>query len=453
MRRQLLANLFEGAARWIFYAALVFAPWAYGATTPWAITRLNWMLMVGLGCWVVELVIDGRVPRLSLVLVAASALVLALGWWMVINATSIRDWQYEMFVPRRQILPGATGSIDYALSAAFMLRVTLLLGSVWFVVDGMRQPKFVLELWWVIVIAGTSISLLGLLQKATSAEMIFWARATGPEPPPTTFFATYYYHANAGAFLNLTWPFAGGLALRSIDRNSHPAIRALLVSFFVIDLVAVMANTSRMAQLVATLLLLLLLVVFVSSLWKSAAQMPWQLSAASVVFIVTVVGAIAYSSQWEQALLRWQMTTATSGPGGRWDAAQVGWTAAKAAGWFGFGPGVFRAVFPRFQDPTELDGRWIFLHQDYLQTIIEWGWFGAAAWAVLFFGGIVNGVVELWRKGRRMLPRYRIVVRLAVIALSGVALHSLVDFPLQIASVQLYAAVCAGFAWGWRAPS
>ncbi len=74
----------------------------------------------------------------------------------------------------------------------------------------MRRPKFILELWWVIVIAGTSISLLGLLQKATGAPMIFWATPTGPPPPPTTFFATYFYHANAGAFLNLTWPFAAG---------------------------------------------------------------------------------------------------------------------------------------------------------------------------------------------------------------------------------------------------
>ncbi len=127
----------------------------------------------------------------------------------------------------------------------------------------------------------------------------------------------------------------------------------------------------------------------------------------------------------------------------------MGWTAAKGAGPFGFGPGTFRAVFPRYQDATELEGTWIFLHQDYLQTIIEWGWLGAALWAVLFFGAMVNGIAVLWRNGRRMLPRYRIVVRLAVIAIAGVAVHAQADFPLQIASVQVYAATVLGIVW-WR---
>ncbi len=74
-------------------------------------------------------------------------------------------------------------------------------------------------------------------------------------------------------------------------------------------------------------------------------------------------------------------------------------------------------------------------------------YFGAAMWAVILFGGMVNGVMELWRDWRKMLPRYRMVVRLAVIALAGVAMHGLVDFPLQIASVQLYAAIALGMVW------
>ncbi len=452
MSLEIIRRLLERLARWLFYAALIFAPWAYGATTPWGIVRLNWVLTASLGFWLIELLMARRVPRLSPVLMISSAVVLVLGWWMTVNAGSMRDWQYEMFVPQEQIVAGAAGSTDYALSVAFMVRVTLLLGCVWFVADGIRRPRFLLELWWIIVVSETSISLLGLLQKATGADMIFWARAQGPEPPPTSFFATYFYHANAGAFLNLTWPFAAGLALRSMERGSHPLLRALLISFFVIDLVAVMANTSRMAQVVAALILLVLFIAFAPRIFRRAAHVPWQLSVGAVVFLVVVVGAIAFSSQWERALARWQETTAADAPGGRWDAAKVGWTAAKQAGVFGFGPGTFRAVFPRFQDATELDGTWAFLHQDYLQTIIEWGWLGAAVWAVLFFGGMGNGVMELWSNGRRMLPRYRITVRLAVIALAGVALHALVDFPLQIASVQLYAAVCLGMAWGRLTP-
>jgi hypothetical protein len=304
------------------------------------------------------------------------------------------------------------------------------------------QARFVLQLWWIIVVAGTSIALLGLLQKATGAPAIFWAHVAFAGQTTKTFFATYFYHANAGAFLNLTWPFTAGLALRSIQRGSYPLVRALLASAFVIDVVAVMANTSRMAQAVAGVLFLLLLVLLAPMLWTGARHVPWQVSAGAVVFLGLIVVAIAYASQWQQALARWEHTAISDDP--RWQGSQVGWTMAKQAGWFGWGSGSFRAVFPRFQDATVLEGTWSYLHQDYLQTIIEWGWLGAALWAVLFCGSMANGVMQLWNDERPMLPRYRLLMRLALVALAGVAIHALVDFPLQIASVELYAAVALG---------
>jgi O-antigen ligase len=94
----------------------------------------------------------------------------------------------------------------------------------------------------------------------------------------------------------------------------------------------------------------------------------------------------------------------------------------------------------------EVGGVWRFAHQDYLQTIVEWGWVGAALWAVVFAGG-----VWLCFRNARALPSgdgSRTLLFTAGLALCGIGLHALVDFPLQIASLQLYVVVFLGLGWG-----
>ncbi|PYI79258.1 MAG: hypothetical protein DMF05_10370, partial [Verrucomicrobia bacterium] len=101
-----------------------------------------------------------------------------------------------------------------------MLRGALLLGTILFVCDLSRSSRWLLRLWYVISLIGGSIAFLGLLQKATGAQMIFWQPPPPPEYGVTTFFATYFYHGNAGAFLNLVWPLSAGLVIRAFTSQS-----------------------------------------------------------------------------------------------------------------------------------------------------------------------------------------------------------------------------------------
>jgi len=127
------------------------------------------------------------------------------------------------------------------------------------------------------------------------------------------------------------------------------------------------------------------------------------------------------------------------------------------AGWWGYGPGTFQTAFPFYTHDLggDIAGRWIYAHQDYLQTMIEWGYLGALAWGICIIGAGGAGCIVLF-KNRHELPQHQWALQASMlVALLGVLAHSLVDFPLQVASIQLYVAVLAGMLWSscyWLTP-
>jgi len=166
---------------------------------------------------------------------------------------------------------------------------------------------------------------------------------------------------------------------------------------------------------------------------------------------VAALWAITQTSHLDFSLRRWEKFQSTWGSDARWLVDEVAITSLPEAGPLGFGPGVFSVVFPYFNHLDQrANGNWLFLHNDYLQTLMEWGWVGGLLWAALFFGGMAVGIRSLTTKGqsRGWYPRQRLLLPVSLIALGGVALHAAVDFPLQIASIQLYVITYLGICWG-----
>jgi len=447
-----ISHIVRSASRWIFFGALVYAPWAYGGTTSESIQVTNWVLLGALVFWAIELLLSKRMPQFPRLLLFLTVALICVGGWMVFNARSVYDADFAVFVPLDNFAPAVTGSVDYPISAAWMIRGALLIGIILFVADLSQSSRWLLRLWYVIGLAGGSIALLGLLQKATGADMIFWRPQTAWPLRINTFFATYYYHGNAGAFLNLIWPLSFGLVIRSFAKESHPWMRAMWTSVFLITMAAVLANTSRMAQLVALLLLVAICVQFGPSLLR-------KLSGGKGVAVVGALAiglaliAFAQASHFEQALKRWRSETEHIPNDARWQVSRVAVRALPHAGLFGFGPGTFRVVFPTYNrtGSDQVLGTWRFLHEDYLQTLLEWGWVGGILWALLFFGGITVSIRSYKEHARReWTPRRRVLQPLVITALTGVALNALVDFPGQIESIQLYVATYLGLCWGSR---
>src|SRR3954453_18307683 len=276
-----LWSLLHNAARWLFLAALVYAPWAYGCTIPWTVRGLNWILAVALGAQGASYVVsrqrsevrgqrrrrrtDSQEPITNnataapWALIAPSVLLLALGWWMAFNARWIYDSDFFLFVPRRALVGIAPGSVDFTISAAWMVRATLLLGVVFFAATLWREPVWLMRLWWTVALAGGSIALLGLIQKAMGAPMIFWEHV---DVPVQSFFATYYAHGNAGSYLNLVFPLSAGLALRGFLRKGSHVARAVALVMCLLVMVAIVSNTSRGGQAVGLVIVVGLVVCF-----------------------------------------------------------------------------------------------------------------------------------------------------------------------------------------------
>ncbi len=442
-------SIVRDAARWIFLAALIYAPWAYGGTTSTSIQIINWLLLLAFILWIVELLVRWRRPRFPRLLLFLTCALITIGGWMALNAISIYDSDFYVFVPLRNFASHLTGSVDYAISAAWMLRGALLLCAILFVVDVSQSSRWLLRLWYTIGLAGGTIAFVGLLQKATGAQMIFWQ--TAPVWGAKTFFATYYYHGNAGAYLNLVWPLTAGLAVRAFTKPSHPGMRALWVSVLILTLAAVLANTSRMAQLIALLLLIALCVQLGPALLRKVSHGEKNIALAGVIAILLTLFALGQATHLEQPLNRWQSVTKRISSDARWQASRVAIGALRDVGFFGFGPGTFRVVFPSYNNVANkpAPGTWRFLHEDYLQTVLEWGWVGSSVWALLFVGGIAIGIRSYKKSAAHgWAPRRRLLQPFVITALIGVALHGLVDFPFQIASIQLYVATYLGLCWG-----
>ena len=448
-------------SRWALLALLVFAPWAFGSTRLWAIDWLNTGLAATLAVRGLAIPFGGLgrlrdLPRLLLMVVGA---VLALGWWMTLNARAVYDPDVSIFAPLPMMAGFAPGAVDAALALAAMIRLSLVLGALLLTCEMAAESEWRLRLWTTIALTGASIAALGVLQRAAAAPTIFWEDPSvrGPDQYTKSFFATYFYHANAGAFLNLCLPAAGTALMRAFSRRTPPLVLALWMASGVVFVLASVMNTSRAGQIIAGTLAVGLILwpargLLAFTWMRQRRTLAWGLGTVALGLLVVIL-AIGLKVQ----IGRWQETVQQLGAGSllgtRLLAQSAGVRAVPDAGAFGFGPGCFQVMFPYYTDflGDRIDGIWRYLHADYVQTLLEWGVLGTALWSIIFFGGFARGVRNYRMPEAAGNSQQDLFLPAALLALAGVAVHALVDFPLQIASIQLYVAVYLGLCWGWIA--
>jgi hypothetical protein len=429
-------------SRWLFLAVFLYAPWAYGCTRDWTISLLEALIaaaaLLRLAGWAFE---RDR-PQIPWVCLALSALLLAQGWLMTANAHGLHDEYFHLFIPLQSAWEHGPGSIDRPTSLRLMLRASALLCALCLSIDLAHEAIWRVRLLWAMLVAGASVIGFGLVERILGAPMVFWEEGRVAR----TFFATYVYHGNAGSFINLVLP---AVAVLTVDAFREPEAywqRAVCVPALLVTIAGAFVNLSKAAMLISCGLLLALVLWQVPGIARAWTEGAWGRVLAAACALLLALAVLVAAGGWKRARDRWEQLPQLLRNNPREKAAQIALSMTQDSRWWGFGAGTFEDAFPHYSNPAgnAIEGIWRYAHEDYLQTAVEWGWVGAAWWGVLYFGGLGLAANAFLRGGR---GEGHIAHLAAALALSAAALHALVDFPFQIASLQLYLMAYLGMGW------
>jgi len=446
-----MLELIVNAPRWLMLGALIYAPWAYGTTLPWTVNVLNVLLGVILVLWIVGCLARSSWPMIPSVPKYAALCLCLQAWWMVLNAQSDYDTNTFTFISLSPFLKSAPGTLHRALSLPAALSATLLLGTGCFCCDLARRPIWKKRLLVTIALTGVSIVMLGLAERLSGADGILWGAANQGE----TFFATFRYHANAGSYLNLVWPVIAGLLFAAFKKEEERRVKIFWGAALVISLAGVFVNASRAANLIA----LALMAVWGAWVWlqmkresSHRAIHPAYIVVAVLVLVMIVAGVAAFGGL-DTSLRRWgKFDEELTSRNPRLLVAQICMRMIPSAGLLGFGPATFQTAFPYYTKELgqEISGVWLYAHDDYLQTLVEWGWAGSFFWAIYVLGGVAFSILTVLRYRHQISSTDRIAWFAIVSAVAGLLIHASMDFPLQVPSIELYLAALLGVLWSCR---
>jgi hypothetical protein len=437
---------------WWLLALLVLAPWAYGTTFPQTRDLLAGALIALICLYAMSLLIQRRLPRLHRLAFLFTVIILVQGWVMTLNPKMVYDAAVQYFHFVRTPVPWLPGTVDQETSLHQMWLITGLFGTFWVISDLGCNRVWRNRFWLTISGTGISLAVLGLLQRVTGAPGILWRSDLNSGP---TFFATYRYHANAGAFINIGLLLIAARTVCMFRRDHSNFVRSFWMLAFLGTLVSEFVNVSRAATLIGVCLLSVFVYWdFQERLRKNGVRLGvGHLTAIGIAGIV-VTGLLVWAFGFSQAYQHWaQLRSSLFGDGdGRFLLYRtVLRYVLPVSGFWGFGPGTFHLIFPFFTVHlgTTLQGYWEYAHEDYLETWVEWGIFGLVVWSFFFGQILVVGAWKFWNWRRKWDGDTRRFALASFLALGAVLIHAAVDFPMQIASLQLYTAVLLGLVAAW----
>jgi O-antigen ligase len=258
---------------------------------------------------------------------------------------------------------------------------------------------------------------------------------------------TYICPNHLAGFLEMLLPLAVAYAL--VGRGK--ALTKILLSYAALVMVAGIIVTASRGSFVATGLA----VIGLAALLLTQRSFRWP---ALIILVVLLGGGIWAANQpsffkkrFENAFNSGKVELDTRYK--LWDAAVRMW---RAHVWFGVGPGHYDLRFRTYR-PADVQERPDRAHNEYLNTLADWGAAGAAIIAAALVL-LAVGVVKVWKhvqRGDRAFAantsdKFAFVLGAAA-GLFALALHSVVDFNLQIPANAILAVTLAALLTShWR---
>lgn len=444
---------------WLLCASLLFAPWAFGATQPWAVVTLN-LAGTALGLlWIVLKIFPPdiiarpahRPPHWTTkVLAAGTILLLAHNFLASVNAQSTFDLSNAAFHPLSHCtwLPHSS---DRAASWRILWQNVALAGTFWAARDWLLNqpaepgaantqthtgllPKQVRHFLMLLIMNGFLLAVVALLQRLDGTEKLLWLVKPRINQSAIEQFGPFAYRSNGLQYLALLWPLAFGCWSMLAHAQRRETLfgsgqRAWLLLCGLTMAICPLLWQSRLAVAVNAASVLFVSAVLLKS---------HPLSRRRLVFMLGIAGTVALG-----LALNWHALSARFAKDGwhsreRLELIQSGLTMFRENWLFGTGPGSFPAQYPLYQ--TEIKAPWLAqMHCDWLQTLATYGTVGTGILAAILCALFCSPA-----------QRGKLVTRKSFILLAGVSLagglaHALVDFPFQVYSIEHLFVVLAAF--------
>jgi O-antigen ligase len=293
----------------------------------------------------------------------------------------------------------------------------------------------------VFTINGGLLGFEGIVQRMDGTPLLLFFQSTRENREALSQFGPYAYRSNAAQYFNLLWPVSLGLwwsleraARRKVGSGDAFGIgsRHLLLICTMIMAACPIISASRVGAAVAVLNLIL-----------ASAVLLWVQPRENVKMKVAVAGGLAAVLGFS-AVLGW----GSLGPRLAGDELDIGFKTrnqiydmarpmADDCPLFGTGPGTFASLFQLYRpDPEEY---WpTQLHNDWLETLITFGWLGSA---IILLA--LCAILAHWFVARGIYAKVYLMILLWA-AIAGCLFYARYDFPFQIYSVIfLFFILCA----------